>query len=897
MLWIATDRGICTYDGYEFNKPNTHNLGIGPIWRIIPDSQNRLWFIGLQGKFYYWEKGQFHAYPHNSQLRKAYPKAVLQVKYHVSKDTLFFQFDSWSGLYKINTTTLSFHYIPWGSLKSVEPGLRAPFGLTGHMVINTKPHPGYFLFNGQTYAIPPEMQEGTFDAECQYDQKSGGYFKTRNSVGYLNSEKQKIELLSTSGRFLQLEKHHQLIHLCHDNRVSLLADGTIHPLHQLPEGVRVSGCTMDNEGGHWFSTLDHGVFYSPDQRITTALKKNDVSKINYLNVIDSTLYVSSDNGLWTIGPTQRTKHYFPSARIYNVYKPLDPPSQVVCHRRVDQIPSPHHFRLSGTQHFQIGDRLWQLTATDLSYESDNKPMHKVFSGKVNDVVEFEGNWAFSTYEGIQFIAKNDSVFTLKIHPDLDDFYTSSLEAKDSLLLIGTVGRGLYVYNGTKAKGVNSSTSNLPNDYCSHVYVGEDDDVYISTNEGLAITNLNELRSSNPTFKVLDIRDGLASNEVLSSSRFGDYLFIATKNGLDKVHLENLQPKLYRGNYHLAIAKVSAGFENLNLAKEIELPYQQNDISVHFRGICYRCLGNLEYRYRIKGGGEKWNYTTNRDVPFSNLPHGEYQFEVACRGHKMNWSSPVQVSWTILPPFYLTGWFIAIVLLGVFVFLCVALYIFYTRHRLQQKLNSYQYTIHSAQLNPHFIFNSLNAVQNLFLEKRSERGIEYMSQFGRLLRGALKNQSQTLITLKDELEQLELYISVEKLRVRFPLDFTINLDLGHHEINQILVPSMILQPLVENSINHGIKLQEDGKITISISENNNRLRLTVTDNGVGFHSAQKMIKSTALKKSHGLSITQKRVVLMNKMYGVKPSFSITDLSNESGKGTKVEFTLPLLNGKK
>ena len=200
----------------------------------------------------------------------------------------------------------------------------------------------------------------------------------------------------------------------------------------------------------------------------------------------------------------------------------------------------------------------------------------------------------------------------------------------------------------------------------------------------------------------------------------------------------------------------------------------------------------------------------------------------------------------------------------------------------------------AQMNPHFLFNSLNTVNNAIISKDPRKASQYLTKFAKLMRLILNNSREQLVQLHSEKEVIDLYVTLEKQRYQKDIDLIWEIEEGF-SIHQCLIPPMLLQPLVENSIVHGLRtIEYKGVIRIIVQRKSDQLHLIVSDNGIGRKAAMKHKKKS--HKSHGLSITNARLELLEKLYGTKASLSTEDLKNESGKsiGTSVCLVIPFIN---
>lgn len=191
-----------------------------------------------------------------------------------------------------------------------------------------------------------------------------------------------------------------------------------------------------------------------------------------------------------------------------------------------------------------------------------------------------------------------------------------------------------------------------------------------------------------------------------------------------------------------------------------------------------------------------------------------------------------------------------------------------------------------QLNPHFIFNSLNSIADYIRKSNTEQADYYLTKFAKLMRSTLESSEEKEITLKEELKMIELYVQLESLRLNNELILEVHID-PNLNTDDIMLPPLILQPFVENSIWHGLsKKQTAGTISIHIKIENEMLAIYVDDNGVGRKLAQ---EKTVERKSFGLGLTQERIELLNRMKNTKAQVKIIDLT----EGTRVALQLPIM----
>ena len=201
----------------------------------------------------------------------------------------------------------------------------------------------------------------------------------------------------------------------------------------------------------------------------------------------------------------------------------------------------------------------------------------------------------------------------------------------------------------------------------------------------------------------------------------------------------------------------------------------------------------------------------------------------------------------------------------------------------------------SQMNPHFIFNCLNSIKLYAVENNQDAATGYLGKFSRLMRLVLENSKSDRISLQQEIETLQLYMEMEAMRFKEKLHYDINIA-DNVDTDYIEIPPMLIQPYIENAVWHGLMPKEDGgTIAVSFNCNDNNLKITVTDNGVGrAKSAELKSKSATAHKSFGMSITHERIELINQMYKTNISVTVNDLYNEQGmaQGTEVIIDIPI-----
>jgi ligand-binding sensor domain-containing protein/two-component sensor histidine kinase len=340
---------------------------------------------------------------------------------------------------------------------------------------------------------------------------------------------------------------------------------------------------------------------------------------------------------------------------------------------------------------------------------------------------------------------------------------------------------------------------------------------------------------------------------------------------------------------------------------LKLRYKQNFFSIGFSAVAYTMPKDVKFRYRLKGFDDWTEVAGRRFANYTNVPGGKYSFQLQAANNEGIWNKKIlEMPIRIAIPFWLTGWFrIAVVLL-----IALGTYSLY-RYRVNQlrkkqkmkseydkKLANVEMSALLAQMNPHFLFNSLNSIDSYIIRNESKKASEYLNNFARLMRLILQNSRSNYISLKDELEALELYLQMESLRFKNKFSYAIDVD-ETLDTCTIVIPPMLIQPYVENAIWHGLMHKtngEEGKVELILCKSEDNLLCIIRDNGIGRKRAAELKeqKVNNHKRSMGMQITEDRIEIINKLYNINASVHIYDVEDELGgaKGTRVELTIPV-----
>lgn len=426
-----------------------------------------------------------------------------------------------------------------------------------------------------------------------------------------------------------------------------------------------------------------------------------------------------------------------------------------------------------------------------------------------------------------------------------------------------------------------------------------DNMWVSTGNGIV-----KIDSEFESYKYYGPSYGINYGRAIMQLR-SDEILCTTDSGYIIFHPDSLPQSSPQPKVEITQFKVfDKSYEEEKNDREANLSFRQNFFSFDYHALDYISKKQKQYQYKLEGLSDDWiNADNRRHASYTNLDGGQYTFKVRAKREFENWSSySDSMSVFISTPFYKTIWFFLLLL----VFTLFVIYlIFKARERqIQQKsqlINAFNQQLAEvemkalrAQMNPHFLFNSLNAIKYFVQKNEKEKAESYLSDFAGLIRLVLNNSAQKTIPLTDELSALELYIRIERMRFDEKFDYEIHVDKSLNP-DAIKIPPLILQPYVENAIWHGLMHKTDGKglLIITIDHQDEMIICTIEDNGIGRERANELkTKSAEKRKSMGMKITRSRMELNAQLTKSRYSVNIEDLKDQygNGLGTRVVISI-------
>jgi ligand-binding sensor domain-containing protein len=519
-------------------------------------------------------------------------------------------------------------------------------------------------------------------------------------------------------------------------------------------------------------------------------------------------------------------------------------------------------------------------------------------------------WFASQHGLTQYHPDQDSFSSVLIRPEHPGQIVSnklfSIYNDKGVFWLSTRGGGLVRYDRAEDEfKIYTQDDGLPSNMVYGLIEDEDGKFWLSTNWGLSKFDPQTGHTVN-----YDAQDGLQSNEfngnAILKSASGKFYF-GGMNGFNSFYPNEIQT-----NPHIPRIKIT-GLKVFNSEMPYEvfikdtvfLKHDDNFFSFEFSALDYTNPGKNKYRYILEGVDEEWRETgaNNPTAEYTKVAPGIYVFRVIGSNNDGFWNKTgAKIVVAIRPPWWKSMGFRApMVLITVLLIFLVTRARFNTlrrKHESEKKvleIERHMFDVEQKalqlQMNPHFIFNSLNSIQSFVIKNDTDKAINYLAKFSQLMRLILSNSRESYIPLKDELTYLQHYLDIERLRFDDKFDYKIVLDPRIDE-DFVEIPPMLFQPYVENAIVHGlIHSPKEGFVSIEFKLVGNKIHCTIEDNGIGRDKSELIKMQTGLnRKSRGLLITQERLDLLSKQQDDQFSVKIIDLKDEHGNalGTRVEL---------
>lgn len=922
FIWFATPTGVSKFDGKRFrNYAKKDGLTDNEVVKLAADSKGRVWFFTLNGKPSFYEKSVIHSEDNDSSL-------IFNSRSHYMQ----YAFEGQGGyMWFLNTNN---RIVQYNGKKTIYDKLGASGSDLYFLMRNDSIfHPLQASFHLESLHDPGNTQQQIYPVSPYPLDDSALHNRINKSAiviirNTLYSYTAKDAVCFFNGAEWGIKD--DISHICIDN--DNLWIGTQRALYYLKgyfNGERkvirlldnhfITSLLKDRDGNIWITTFGDGVYNIPYKNFyfsyldnTNGLyshsifsiskdKKNDLLLIGQnagiLNTMDGennirqytvdttsgrnsvlsitpyttdNVLIGTDNGLYKFNTVSRKTALLKAVKML---------------KDVDVSPG-GKIRIAAKN---------QVVALD-DYAISDLDMLVTSLASINDSAYYVG-----TNNGLFFCTDRKRQLLPAGADTLRKVSIKDLKWIDGSLWIGTSDRGIYVMQNDSVVKHLSTANDLASDICQQLYYDGVGRLYVATNRGVSVIDIK----TQTITRNITSSDGLMSDDIRGVYADNDILYIATSNGLcyfnaDHIPVDTVPPVIYLNNIRYGDSTFLASNNFVHLYK------RKASFEAEFGTIVFDLPELVEYQYNFSGDTTSgWVTTMSNIIPFPDLQPGNYTLMLRARKYKSDWSKPVSIDVDILPRWYQQWWARGILLLaGLLVVLIGLRYIIRRIKQAEKRKTEYNRRIAELeakaltnQMNPHFIFNSLNSVQHLILEKEEKQALNFLADFATLMRQMLNNSRKSYISLEEEIAFLTRYLELEKIRFAHSFTYHFIMEDALKEYT-IYIPPMIIQPIVENAIKHGLAPKNiSGYLEIRLEMVDDLLYCSVDDDGIGWDKSNSIKSSRLIKhESTALSVIKERLQIIKSFNGSVGKLEIID-KFKSGfgnkEGTLVEILIPIV----
>lgn len=941
ILWANTDRGVFRYDGYNYRQftvsdglPENTNL------RIFKDPQGRIWVSGLNNSLSYFEN--------DSVVISPFSRSTIQLggfRQYIQQ----IEFNSDGSINLCYNRPGLFHFVPGQRPDSITAHKRKIPDADLCIFYNGE----HYIWDMIGYPKrDPSVKSKLTRSGNEYYLSSGilpminTYRKDLHPIGpdeFLFSYGHKVFHIRGESIIAEKNYRNEVVDVFIDREgnfwVGLLIEGAFkYPggdLNSKPvrflQNESISGIAQDHEGNLWFSTLNDGLYQCGTLSAAVYYPNPWVKKENSILTLatdGNTIFLGTLTGkMWQASPV--------SGGIYEL-KEMPVPLSTGAIRRIIR-PNEKEFIL-------YRDTVWMINKNGKQSGFGNIPGYAYDGAKLPD-----GQWLISFFESFRLVRDGKirgliNSDTLKHRfPDNPDAGKAVLRARTLLidnqdrLWIGSHDGGLFSMDGESITSWASKDSllrmrtrdiiqagkdiwvsvsdygiliihpdstmtrltkknNLSSDIVDVMYAAGDDVVWAGTGGGLNKITVTGNPQDPYLIEYYTQTEGLPSNRIYDITGLDGKIWLATEKGAIEINPDIKEPPHLIPSVYFEKMEVNGQMRELN--SPIVLKPDENNLVFRYKSISYLPFGSIRYWYRLNGVDTDWIRTEDIEARYPDLPPGLYSFQVtASYDEKLDDQRSIILSFRILKKWYQTILFKGFLILLALTASAGSSWLIYKGQKkkamMKQKLLMAEKRALLAQMNPHFIFNSLNSIQHFIVQHDELHANNYLTDFSSLIRRTLENSRKNMIFLVDEIDTLRLYLEMEKLRFEEEFDYKIDRDPGI-DYNVTMIPPMLIQPLVENAIWHGLTpLKTKGSLNISFIRNQKHFICRIEDNGVGRDHASNLKGKRNSHESTGMKNLEERISLLNQMNSIKILLTVLDLKDAAGNatGTLVELEIP------
>lgn len=909
FMWFATGKGICRYDGSTFKTFTSDEQTSKSGSCLAEDGFGRIWYSNFDGYLYYVEKNVLKS------LKQ--PTSLGYFRFGIIKDELFLLQPSMVLVYDLKTLKVKSKIDIYDKEISFSYATPEKFYVLGTFL--------YEFSNSKKYS--KHSLPNTF-----YDEINGPIMNFWNHKLIINSKSNNIyysfkdnkfsrNILNISTNFNQnTSVVNNTIWICTTNGI-IKNDLDSKETNTYFADQNISYLLRDNHKNYWISTLNKGVLFIENfennyidiqpRPLSLSLGKNEiyigaekdlVYKLNFKKLVTEKVFETENNhATGQIFADTITNNLFFTSFKFNIVKNNKIISDyAVAIKDVKKVDNKYFsFAASGISGlFSIDENL--KSDWDLIF---NKNKSKEFSGfgqamlinRVNGK-STEYNPAnktiyYATNNGLIAVTndgknkeikyKNKTLHLIKIQKYRDKIY--GLSTSEKMYVINSSNEVLQLKLPYFLSNENFNKIFICNQYC-----------YLFTSH--SVYELNFI--SNEVQKVLSLSSDIEATDVLLKN---NKLFFATSKGIVIKNRKEI------GNYpkpKLFINEIQVNGKQREHNEFLVLQPNENDVTINFSTLSFIPNESYSVSYKINNSDWKILDSSTKNLKLSALSSGNYTILLAINynNQKIDFQ---QIKFEIKKPFWLSYFFIFISsLLLLLLFFTFYKYqirkiekqneILLQKNELEKNLNLSTLKAIKSQMNPHFFYNALNTIQSYILANDKKQAVNYLSKFSSLTRNILEMTEKEFISINEEITTMSLYLDIEK--ARFDKDFEYEINTENISDLEHKIPSMLLQPYIENAVKHGL-LHKNGlkKLLITFSKDGDKIRIEIDDNGIG---RQKSAELNAIKnKNHNSFATnamQNRIDLLNKNNKNKITIDFIDKMNQSqqSQGTTVVIEIPI-----
>jgi len=909
FIWIGSDNGLFRFDGKEFKRYGKEE-GLRNIDVITcePLSNGEIFIMPYLNDFAYLKNGKIFNYPINlylkNQFTNSFPltnrdKSRLYL-YNPSNPRNIFIYENG----KVKKEFISINYE-----KKDLIAFKYDFRLHTLFLKNnvTDTVIAYNLSNKKEKKIG--TVKGDFVCEKNgllvfNDKKTINIYHLRSSnlISKINSYKLDDDFIYAS-----IDKNNKLwINLAKGGALyfnqSLLSTEEMKAPIRVLEEYTINNVLVDKDDNVWFNSRSNGLFFIARGSFNSYISMHKSNNSEYIKAI------AKDGNNIILGYNKSSGAFYKNGQIIKIDIDRDNKKE---NRTVYANGNKLIFGLSDKVVIYDISKKRSFTYPYSSknivpYEKDSVLLctshgllvYNLRTDKIKNVLSERTYTAVSCTKDSLFVGNFSDLYKFNIKTKAKKiflagyYFTDIKKLQKDYYIGGTNLNGIIVFNNKGILLKITKIDGLLSDQIKKIDVESSNVFWASTNSGISRieVNKNNVHINNFTYA-----DGLPSNVTSGCVVKNDTVFVATSKGLGIFVIKNWvnQKKIINKKVIINSIRVDdKEYFNPN-TKLQSLPL--NDVIFNLSFLDYPSQGKIGYKYKVKGLSESWQTINSSRIILSSIPPGKYIFQVIGLGHNGRQSyTTTEFPFEILPHFWQTLWFKLLSIISVLIILHILSNLYFRKQRQEklrilyhQKKNAeLELQAIKAQVNPHFIYNCLNSIQFLLCKGEYKETENYLDTFGLLMRKTLHYSEKTFISIAEETEYLSLYMDMEKLKENEFFDYEINVSPNVNK--NCVIPSLLIQPFVENSIKHGFcgLKGRTGHIKVSFDCKDGMLSIRIEDNGKGFKSAEEI---SATNNSFGLKLSKKRIETFKQLFDTNIILEIINLSEEYKKnGTHINL---------